>query len=173
MFPNNFSELEKFKFGGFYIVSDNLELERVDIKLKEVKSFTIDANGKSADDVNNELKNISDVGDKIVTLRVEGVLENGKISDIDFNVLDEKAFCVLKNVNKLSTKEFEEIKVEGGSIEEIEEKVIKEHLGQFEIENEDEMTRKFMKVFSLEKNEGEKVMDFEKRVVREVLDEIK
>ena len=173
LFPNNFSELEKFKFGGFYIVSDNLELERVDIKLKEVKSFTIDANGKSADDVNNELKNISDVGDKIVTLRVEGVLENGKISDIDFNVLDEKAFCVLKNVNKLSTKEFEEIKVEGGSIEEIEEKVIKEHLGQFEIENEDEMTRKFMKVFSLEKNEGEKVMDFEKRVVREVLDEIK
>ena len=48
-----------------------------------------------------------------------------------------------------------------------------EHLGQFEIENEEVLTRNLMKVFSLEKLEGEKVADFEKRVVKEVSEVVK
>jgi exonuclease SbcD len=171
LFPNNFLELEKFKFGGFYIVSDNLELERVDINLKDVVSYNINADSKTPDVVNSELKEIQNVSDKIVTVRIHGVLESGRVSDIDFSCIE--GYCVLKNVNKLSTKEFEEIKVEGGNIEEIEEKLIKEHLGQFEIENEEELTRTLMKTFSLEKLEGEKVADFEKRVVKEVSSVIK
>ena len=170
LFPNNFSELEKFT-GGFYIVSDDLNLERIDIKFNDVVSFVI--TGNNDDEINNKLKEINSVSDKIVLVRVEGVLESGKVSDIDFKILDSLgAYCVLKNINKLSTKEFEELKVEGGNVEEIEEKVINEHLGQFEIENEKELTGNLMKVFSLEKTEGEKVADFEKRLVKEVLNDL-
>lgn len=169
LFPNNFSELEKLKHGGFYIVDDNLNLERIDVKLKDVLSFTIDANDKTPEEINEELKKIKDTNDKIVTVRIEGVLKSGKASDIDFSSLDKNdSFCILKNINKLSTKEFEEIKVQGGNIDEIENNLMKEHLGQFEIENEEELTRSLMRVFSLEKLEGEKIMDFEKRLIKEV-----
>lgn len=174
LFPNNFSELEKFKQGGFYIVDDKLHLERIEIKLKDVECFVIDANDKTPDEINISLKNIKNIDGKIALLRIEGVLKSGKTSDIDFSLVDDKnAFCILKNINKLSTKEFEELKVEGGSTDEIENKLIKEHLGQIEIENEEELTKNLIRVLSLEKQEGEKVMDFEKRLIKEVKTVIK
>ena len=74
----------------------------------------------------------------------------------------------MKNINKLNTKEFEEIKVQGGNIDEIENNLINEHLGQFEMENEEELTRSLMRTFSLEKLEGENIADFEKRLIKEV-----
>ena len=76
----------------------------------------------------------------------------------------------MKSTAALTTKEFEEIKVESSSVEDIEYKLIKEHLGQIKVDNltlekEDELIKNLMKALSSEKIEDEKVADFNKRVL--------
>jgi len=176
LFPNNFAELEKYKGGGFYIVDDELNLEYVEVKLKDVVNFNIDANDKSASEVENEIvgKLIGDFKDKIVLLRVEGVLKD-KISDINFKDLDVEAYSFLRNTNKLKAREFEEADVKG-NVEEIEKTIIQKNIGQFEINNEEELIKNLINVLDIEKEEGEKNFDFEDRVIKiagKVLDETK
>ncbi|MBM3200391.1 DNA repair exonuclease [Candidatus Woesearchaeota archaeon] len=172
LFPNNFKELEEFKHGGFYIVDDSLNYEYVHINLKDVKSYFFDANNKTPDALKQEiLDKVSDYENKIVTLRIEGVLESGKPSDIDFKEIMAKmksAFYVLKNTNKLTTKEFEELEVETGNVDDIERKIIQEHLGQISFmnaEDEAKITEALINALNQEKEEGEKNADFELRVL--------
>lgn len=177
LFPNNFAELEKYKNGGFYIVDDKLNLKYIHIKLKDVVSIEVDANGKSITDIENEIKNklTGDFNNKIILLRVSGVLKEGKVSDLNFKDLKINSYAFLKNTSKLSAKEFEEVKVEG-DIEDIEREIIKQNLGQFEIKNEEELTKQLINVLDVEKEEGEKNYDFELRVIKnfeKVLDEVK
>lgn len=172
LFPNNFKELEEFNHGGFYIVDDQLNLEYVDVILKEVKTYFFDANEKTPEELKDEiLETIKDFEDKIIMIRVDGILRSGKPNDINFKDINEKlkdAYFVLRNTNKLGTKEFEEIEIKAGSSENIEEEIIKETLEQADFSTFDsEITKKLMEVFDMEKNEDEKNLDFEKRVVRE------
>ena len=171
LFPNNFKELEELKFGRFCIVDDNLNLRRIEIKLKQVESFTVDINDLSANEA--ETKIIRELGnkelkDKIVTLRVFGELSSGKISDINFkNIIDDiDCYLVLKNINKLTTKEFKDVEVKGESVEEIEEILVSDVMDDVkEVKDSDKLTFGLMKVLMEEKHEGEKVVDYEKRVL--------
>jgi len=173
LFPNNFKELEELKHGGFYIINDKLEMKYVPIKLREVLSFKFDANDKTPDELEKEiLSSIKDFKDKIVTLRVEGVLKSGKPNDIDFKEILlrlQDSFVVLKNTNKLSTKEFEALEVETGNIEEIETKIVKSHLSQIKVkgfteDKEEKLVHDLLEQFNLEKDEDEKNLDFENRL---------
>lgn len=174
LFPNNFKELEQFKHGGFYIVDDKLNYEYVPVKLKDVQSYSFDAEGKTPDEVQKEvLSKVKDYENKIVTIRIEGTLKTGKPADVNFKEVIQKlgsAFCVLKNTNKLTTKEFEELQVDTANVEEIENKIIQQHLGQIEFmkeEDEQRITEELMKALNKEKEEGEKNADFELRVIKD------
>ena len=174
VFPNNFKELEDLKYGRLCIVDDLLNLRRVDLKIKDVLSYKFDVDDKNPGEVTNEiLEKVNDFDDKIVLLRLEGVLKNGKTGDIDFKAIFDKlknAYCVLKNTNKVSSKEFEEFEVEEGEVEDVEDKIIEEHIGQVKVEfNEKEVMRNLMKVLDDEKLEGEKSYDFENRLERDVV----
>ncbi|MBW2995056.1 hypothetical protein KY312_01785, partial [Candidatus Woesearchaeota archaeon] len=71
--------------------------------------------------------------------------------------------------NKLETKEFEEVKVSTGNIEEIEANIIKENMGQVEISmDEEKLIHGLMQVLDTEKEEGELNRDFEERLKREL-----
>jgi hypothetical protein len=110
---------------------------------------------------------------KIVTLRVSGELGTGKISDVKVReyakkIEDKGALYVMKNTNKLKMKEFEEIKLQG-EVKDIEKELIKGHLGQFKIENEQELTEELIELFSREKLDGETNSAFEMRVVNAAL----
>jgi len=79
----------------------------------------------------------------------------------------------MKSSHAVSSKEFEEIKTDARNVEDIESFLVKEHLGQIKLENltlekEEELIKSFMKILSTEKQEGETVPDFEKRVKEEV-----
>jgi hypothetical protein len=78
----------------------------------------------------------------------------------------------MRNTSGLSSKEFEEIKVEITSSEEIENKLIEEHLGQVNIgwdeDKEKAMIKSLMHIMSSEKKEGEKVYEFEARIKEEI-----
>ena len=179
LFPNNFKELEECKNGGFFIVDDKLNIEYIKVNVKDVESLEIDVN--SMHPINAQQKiidelNKRDLNDKIVTLRIHGTLASGKPSDIKFNDIIEnltQAYFVLKNTSKLTTKELEEVKVEDGNIDNIEEKLIESHLGQIKFEKltkdeEKKLTENLMKSFDDEKHEGETNTDFENRLVESI-----
>jgi hypothetical protein len=114
--------------------------------------------------------------DAIVTIRLFGQLKTGHPSDIKFkdifrNFYGKGAFFVMKNTNKLTSKEFEEVKVETGSVDEIEERLIRENTGKsgiFNAEKEQKIIQELMHAFAEEKLEGETSADFEKRVKKAV-----
>jgi len=120
--------------------------------------------------------NKEDFNDYIITLRFFGTLSSGRQSDIPFNEIinllyDKGAYFVMKNANKLVSKEFEEIKTSKSSVEEIEDTAIGEHAGQlgvFNAEREKEIAKELIRVMAYEKEDGEKTADFENRVRADV-----
>lgn len=178
IYPNSFSELEKLKKGSFVLV-DNGHIQHLKIEPHKVLTFELDAENKTPEQANEELAELlegHDLKDIIITLRVKGCLRTGKPSEIKFKEFFNKAYAegayfVMKNTNKLASKEFEEIKTSKSSVEEIEETAINEHAGQlgvFEAEKEKEITKELIMMLSAEKEEGEKTADFEKRIKTDV-----
>tara|TARA_Y100000034_G_C6907867_1_gene421889 strand:+ start:1403 stop:2554 length:1152 start_codon:yes stop_codon:yes gene_type:complete len=171
LFPNNFKEMQELKKGGFYIY-DNGNLKYVDIKLKDVLYVEIDANDKSAREIEDEILYIKDYEDKIFLLRVSGVLKEGKSSDINFKVISEKfkdSFVFLKNTTKLNSKEFLDLEIKEGEIEDVEAEIVKE----FELNYDEEFVKNLMEVLDKEKDEGEKNIDFERRLIKDVNEVLK
>jgi DNA repair protein SbcD/Mre11 len=176
LFPNNFRELEELGNGGFYVVEDG-KLEFEPIQIYNTFNIKIEALHKTPSQITSEI--VEQIKDKefnntIVTIRVKGVLESGKPSDINFKDIFEKlyeksAYFVMKNTNALIAKEFEEIKIDAKDVEEVEERIIKEHLGQIKVDlDESGVTKELMRVLSVSRGEGEKVADFESRVNGEI-----
>jgi len=180
LFPANFEELEELGNGGFYIY-DNGKLEREEIVIKEVFKMSIDCEHKSPEEV-NELIYAKLMGKEltntIVLLRIAGKLKTGKVSDIDFKEIFSKcynqgAFFVMRNTVKVVSSEYEEINISQSTPEDVEEIMIKEHLGQikvtgFDVNKESRITTTLMDILSSEKHEGEKVSEYEDRVKKEV-----
>ncbi len=189
-FPCNFKEIEELKHGGMYLVTID-ETKKVTarwqpIQLVPVTSITVAAHWKSAPQVEQELRSElaqlekeNKIENAIVTIRVAGTLSIGKASDIPFNdiilpLYAHGAFFVMKNTAAVSSVESEEIRFgEQKSIEDLQEAVIREHLGQIKIEGmtteqEYALTKKLLVLLATEKNEGETTADFEKRIIEEV-----
>ena len=176
MFPNNFKELEKLQKGGFYIIEDN-NIEWIPIQIYNVYSINIGANNQTPEHIKKEIEEQTknhEFNNTIITIRIKGILSSGKISDINFKSIfkklyDKSAYFVLKNTSGLQTKDFEEIKIQATSVDEIEEKLIKEHLGQTKISlDEEKLTKDLLNLLSAEKQEGERVIDFETRLKQEI-----
>ncbi|MBW3019156.1 DNA repair exonuclease [Candidatus Woesearchaeota archaeon] len=165
-FPNSFSELEKLQKGTMVIV-DGDSIQHISIEPRQTKHICIDAQHKTPAQVEEDLKKaVEDVKGKIVTIRVEGELKEGKTSDIGWQEIltdAEKngAYFVMKNTHKLRTKEFERINV-SGSIEEIEDKLVKEHT------DKEEAAKKLMHALSADKKDGEKTAAYEERIIHEI-----
>jgi hypothetical protein len=178
LFPNNFAELEKLECGSF-VMWNNGVITHEKIKLHPVLKILIDAQNRTAAEVSALLEDELDKHDfakAIVLLRVEGRLSQGKPSDIAFrNFFDgcasKGAHVMLKNTNKLESKEFQEIKVSTASVDELEDKIIKEHAGQLKLlpaSEEITLAKELMRVLSAEKDEGERIADFEKRISQDM-----
>jgi DNA repair protein SbcD/Mre11 len=179
LFPNNFEELEHLGGGGFYIVeidsSGNTKIEFNQVVIHNVFTVTIDSDKKSPAEVSKSL--LSSIDGKefyntIVLVRVSGKLKSGRASDVDFRSFFELAYSkgavyVTKNTSKLSSEDFEEVKVDCETVEELEKKLVDEHAGQskaFSAEKEKELALQLLHVLAKEKEEGETNADFEKRV---------
>ena len=179
LFPNNFSELEKFGGGGYYLVDDDSAVyipiivkSHIGISVKSKHNTPLELEHKIID----EIEKVDYLG-KLVTIRVSGVLENGKVSDIDFNRIFSKlegAYFVMKNTNALKTKDFEEIKISAADSKEVEQKLVKEHVSQVKVkdmdpESEEKLTHQLMSVLNTEKQEGEKVVTFHQRILDDAM----
>jgi len=177
LFPNSFSELEKLKHGGFYIYDDG-DVDFIPLNIFNVESFVFDCNHKDPKqveyDVFEEIKS-KEFLNTIIALRFKGVLKSGKISDIDFKTIIDRfyekgSYFVMKNTSKLSTKEFDEIKIDTKDTEDLEDSLINEHLGQIDCEDvsEEEFVKNLMQVLSSEKMDGERIADYESKIKNEI-----
>ncbi|MEM4259793.1 MAG: DNA repair exonuclease [Candidatus Woesearchaeota archaeon] len=175
IFPTNFQEIEKIKSGSFVIYEDG-EIKKIDINTKNVFTITINANNKLPTDVEEEIINKTkqqEFINTIITIRIEGKLREGKPQDIHFkeifeNFYNKGAFFVLKNTNKLLSKDYEDIKTIYEKPEEIEKAIIEENLGKIKVNfDEKEKAIELIKVFSKEKREEEKQYEYEKRIIEE------
>lgn len=178
IYPNSFSELEKLKKGGFVIV-DNGRVQHLKIEPHQVISFELNCENKTPEEANQELSELIQdqrIKDAIITIKAKGCLRTGSPSDIKFKAFfkqayGEGAYFVMKNANNLVSKEFEEIKTNKNTVEEIEETAINEHSGQlgvFDAEREKDLAKELIRVLAYEKEDGEKTSDFENRVKADV-----
>ncbi len=174
LYPTDFKEMENYD-SGFYIVDydGNIRTKFVKILLHEVEVMNIDANKKSADEIERSIiGNMSnDLRGKMLVIRVEGIMD-GKPSDIDFRRIYTKAMecgaiSVKRNTSKLLVKEFEKVAIgHHTSVEQIEKKIIMEHMGKMKLggHNVDELILALMRAFDDEKQEGETNYVFAERI---------
>ncbi len=186
LFPNNFKELEELKQGGFFIATvdqqNQTHLEHIPVKLKETIPLNLDAENKTPQEVNQEIReNLTslNIEGAIITIRVVGKLRSGKVSEIEFKkIMDEfsQAYIILKNTSKMKTREFSEIKIKTGNIEEVEESIIRDHVGQIDLpdlqlnDQQELLSNQLMTTLNKEKMEGEKNIDFETRVIKDAIE---
>ena len=176
IYPNNFQELEDLQHGGFYIVDTNNSLgqsplKRIDLKIRDVVSIHIEVkNGfKATDQIIEEIEK-KDVEEKIVLLRIKGVLESGKHYDIKFSQIEEfakkrGAHFLLRNTHELKTKEIE-LEIEFMETENIEEDTIKSY-SEKNPSRLNNFIPQIMNALSTEKQEGETTESFKKRIFEE------
>ncbi len=173
-FPNNFRELEKLSKGSFFIFSEG-KLDKIDLPVMETVKISVDCENKSAEQAEADIKEAikkEEVSGKVVTLRLSGILNSGNLANIDFkgifnDLYNKGAYYVMKNTAGASTKEFETVNVDFSTIEDIEDKLVEEHIGQTDLYNKDEeksMVSALMVALNSEKKEGERNLDFEQRV---------
>ncbi len=173
VFPNNFAELEKLKGGSFYIVETNKkDYTRKKIELKEKDVEQIRFNVKSAVTATEEAifeLSQKDLRDKIVLLRFSGELEDSKISNINFKLIEDfvmkkGAYFVLRNTHELKEKE-EAIEINVGS------ENIGEETTRLFLEKSESKFKQFAEglihSLSAEKREGETSDDFFRRIFDE------
>lgn len=177
--PNNFKEMEDLGCGGFIIV-ENDETRYIPILIYETQRIGINCDDKSIESLKQEIIeeiNNKELNEKIILIRIEGKLLSGNQSDIDFKeifkiIYDKGAYLIMKNTFAIISPEMEEMEVNAKPSDEIELEIIKKHIGQIKIigdaAKEEDLTKNLMKVLETEKQEGEKVYDFEARIIEEI-----
>jgi exonuclease SbcD len=196
LFGTSYSDLELTAKGekrGFAIVefegNKTLGVDFVDLPSPRILSKTFNADGKTSNEVDNDLrdfvsKDTLQVKDSIVLLKIRGTLSQGKPSDIDFYsyralLLERGASVASINRMGLSTREAKRLEMIGkGSKEEIESNLLAEHISSFKAKSQaleflsmqrEGLARasRLLSALKTEKKEEETKPTFEKRVINE------
>lgn len=171
IFPNNFQELEDLENGSFYIVdTEALEtMKKVELKVKPIVSIEINVNNAltATSKIISEI-NKYQIEDKILLLRVRGVLEVGKVSDVKFAQIEEHAknkgaYFVLRNTHDLKVKETE-LEIEIKDSENVEEETIKVYSEQHPSDL-NALIPQLLENLSIDKQEDEKNEIFTSRLL--------
>ena len=183
--PEVFERNDSYYNVGFRLPSGNIDNFNITVKVddgkgntgklfREVMYVDMDCNHLEPSKVRKILEdklNV-DVKDKIVMIKLYGILLSGRIIDIGMNSIIDKlynmgAYFVMRNMSSLRTKQMEKINVSVVDKEKIEENIIKEHIGKVKspFEDESDVVKQLMRVLYDEKNEGEKKASFEERVI--------
>lgn len=169
-FPNNLSELEKLKQGSFYIWEDG-KIKKEILKTKEVVAIHLEIkNALAVTDQTITLLKQNILKDKIVILRLSGLLETGKITDINFPKIEaylkeQDAFIFLKSTTKLHMPE-PEFKTNLTNSEDMEIQIIE----RFQERNPSKFNTlipSLLRSLGIEKLEGETSSAFDDRLLSE------
>ncbi len=169
-FPNNILELEELKYGTFFIFN-NGTLQKKEIKIKEVYVLNLEVrNTLNIEDNIVPFLEKENLEDKIVILKLFGIVEQGTLSDISLKkverlVKQKKAFCFLKSTSKLHVEE-KELHVNPLSSEDMEDSIVK----KFQESNPNKfnsLIHPLMRALQIDKLDDEKSSIFEERLISE------
>jgi len=176
IFPNSFQELEDLAYGRFYInrVEGFWDYKKIELVIKRVISINIQienaitATQKIIDELNKH-----DLGDKIVLLRLAGLITQGTNADIDYKRIEEYlkdrgVYSFLKNTSKLESKEEKlEVNISAGDMNKVEEILIDD----YKKENPNKFNHLIVPLLhslELQKQEDEKTAIYETRLFEEL-----
>jgi len=175
LFPNNFSELEEMEHGGFLIVKEKnrkIEIEKYEIRTKNLFSIEINADGKPSEIITSEIiqkikhENIKDT---VLMIKISGTMSRGKTSDINFREIEGEAkksecYSLLKNISGLENPEFKlKVELKSENVDEIEKDIISKQ----KIDDFSKFSEQLLRSLETEKLEGEKTETFEARLLDE------
>jgi DNA repair exonuclease SbcCD nuclease subunit len=172
IFPNNFQELVDLKCGSFVMVDmdgSKVKTKSILIPTKEIVYLEIELESglTATEEIISAIDKLN-LRDKIFLLKLKGLLKKGKSGDIRFNeiedfVIKKEAYSFLRNISAIQVQELDlEINIE--SNEDIEKKIIAEYSKNNPAEF-DQMINEIMHSLSIEKNEDEKEVIYEKRLL--------
>lgn len=175
IYPNNFQELTDLKYGSFNLCNLNngiLKVENIKIPLKEVvyKELVLDDGLTATDKIIGEIDRLN-LQEKIFLLKLTGTLLQGKMGDVRFNEIEDfvkkkGAYVFLRNISSVKIQEAD-IEIESEDIENIEEKIIEEY-SEKNPADFNKFIPQLMNALSIEKNEDEKSVIFENRLIDEL-----
>ena len=175
LFPTSFDELEDYN-SGFYIIDynkGNVAVERKNIKLFDVLLVEEGADGRTSSEVESRVmeKINKNLDNTLVLVKVSGVLNSGKPSDIDFKAIANRAeslgaITLKKNISKLVSPSLEEVEVEAASMDEVERRIVAEHADKMKLMGKDtaDLITSLMNVMKDEKGEDETNATFEEKI---------
>ncbi len=177
-FPNNFQELADLKHGSFHLVEisgGKIKTQSIPVPLKEVAYIEIEiSNGLIAtQQIISELDKLN-LRDKIVLLKLKGILTQGKTGDIRFNEIEDfinkkEAHVFLRNISSIKVQE-SEFEIESSPTDNVE-NIEKKILGEYSKKHPTDFNKylpQLMTALSLEKNEDEKSIIYEDRLISEL-----
>jgi hypothetical protein len=187
IFPCDFAELEKIKWGSFVIVdvddikigtnssqgSLNYSLKYEMLKMCDVELIEVASEGRSAREVESlftDALGSMPISGKIVLLKTKGALREGRPSDIDWKKIgalaSDKGALALKKSVHLTVRESDVAIPAAGSIESVESEVIEKNTGKGRLakEKEKELVLRLMEALNVEKGEDEKNYAYEEKI---------
>ncbi|MBT4935991.1 exonuclease SbcCD subunit D, partial [Candidatus Woesearchaeota archaeon] len=179
LWPNSFSEVEKYGQGGYYIINVNNNEQQVTfkpLKLLNHLHLTYNCSNKAPEVITFEIINhFNDLNcdDSLITLRIIGTLQQGNITNINFkeiykHIYNKGAYFIMRNTAKVQTHLFEEVKISPSNPQQVENELIQEHLQQttiFSKEIEKDITKTLLTALNSKKQEGETITDFNQRII--------
>jgi len=177
-YPNNFQELVDLKYGSFQLVEmqgTNSITKSIQVPIKEVVYLETNIeNGLTATQEIISQLDKQNLRDKIVLLKLKGTLTQGKAGDIHFNEIEEfvkkkDAYVFLRNISSIKTQEYEmeSMELQEDNVENIEKKIMGEYSSKHPADFNKYLPQ-LMSALSLEKNEDEKLILFEDRLISEL-----
>ncbi|MAH46005.1 hypothetical protein CMI37_09240 [Candidatus Pacearchaeota archaeon] len=179
IFPNNFQELVDLKYGSFQLTeidsAGQIQTQNKKIPLKETvfKEISLDNGLTATEKIISEIDRLN-LQDKIFLLRLTGTLTQGKTGDIRFNEIEEfvekkQAHVFLRSISSLKMQESKiELNSEGlENVENLEEKIIEEYTEKNPTDF-NKFLPQLINILAIEKNEDEKSIIFENRLLDEL-----
>ncbi len=173
IFPNNFQELVDLKCGSFVMVEmDGLKTKTKNILIPTKEVVYLELELESGLTATEEIIAAIDklnLRDRIFLLKLKGTLTKGKSGDIRFNeiedfVIKKEAYSFLRNISSIKVQELFDMEFNVESNEDIEKKIISEYSKNNPAEF-DLLINDIMHSLSIEKNEDEKEVIYEKRLL--------
>ena len=190
LFGADYADLERSARGqerGLFVVTFNdsvKDIEFVPIPVCEYGLKEYDADGKNSVKAQSDLMELVQSAEpkgKLFLLKVTGEMSGGKTSDIDFQQMkrllkDNGAIEALLNYQKLSSKEYANIRVEGEDAHVIEGKLFRENIGTVKVSDPKlkgdsgiNLAQGVLKVLKQPKPENEAKGSYEERVAEETI----
>ncbi len=195
-YPRDLEVSAKGEKRGFYIIefdekkrSSCNDIRFVELDLTKYLYLEFNADHKTSSNLHDEIKagierksNQGQIDGRIIVLKVKGELSGGKTSDVNFqeirkNLKDAGALHVSVNYHGLVSREYTEIRVKGGTVEEIEENLLQENLVNINVPLKElkdtegrELASRLLKIIRQNPKPNEKKGEYNTRILNGSLD---